>query len=123
VPLLHRWVGLLIGLTLITAPLGRAMAQSESGRPMACFEVTVTQARLSLTDVILLNRCSGETWLLVRAHKTDHLAPTTGSFVYRWRPIAIDRVEKATELPPHPIPAIGQPTAKCFVFDGRQFCE
>jgi hypothetical protein len=123
VALLHHWVGLLIGLTLITAPLGRAIAESEVGRPMACFEVTVTQARPSLTDAILLNRCSGETWLLVRTHKTDHLAPTTGGFVYRWRPIAIDWAEKAVPLSPQPLPTIAKPTAKCFVFDGRQFCE
>ena len=120
---LHRWPRFLISLTLISVPLDRAIAQSETERPaVACFEVTLAQTKPSLTDVMLLNRCSGETWLLVRTHKTDQL-PQTSGFVYRWRPIAIDRVEKATELPPRPIPAMPQPTAKCFVFDGRQFCE
>jgi hypothetical protein len=75
----------------------------------------VTQAKPSLADAILLNRCSGETWLLVRTHKADH--------VYRWRPIAIDRAEIAVPLSPPPVPTIAKPTAKCFVFDGRQFCE
>ena len=120
---LHRWARFLISLTLISVPLGRAIAQSETERPaVACFEVTLAQTKPSLTGVMLLNRCSGETWLLVRTHKTDQL-PQTSGFVYRWRPIAIDRVEKATELPPHPVPAIRLPTAKCFIFDGRQFCE
>jgi hypothetical protein len=124
VALLHRWAGLLISLTLVSVPLGRAVAQSEPERlAVACFEVTLTQTKPSLTDAILLNRCSGETWLLVRTHKTDHLPQTISGFAYRWRPIAIDRVEKAIELPPRPIPAIPQSTAKCFVFDGRQFCE
>ena len=120
---LHPWARFLISFTLISVPLARAIAQSETERPaVACFEVTLAQTKPSLTDVMLLNRCSGETWLLVRTHKTDQL-PQTSGFVYRWRPIAIDRVEKATERPPHSIPSIPQPTAKCFVFDGRQFCE
>ena len=120
---LHRWARFLISFTLVSVPLGRAIAQSETERPgVACFEVTTAQTKPSLTHVVLFNRCSGETWLLVRTHKTDQL-PQTSGFVYRWRPIAIDRVEKAAELPPHPIPPIRQPTAKCFVFDGRQFCE
>ena len=120
---LHRWARFLISLTLISAPLGRATAQSETERPtVACFEVTLTQAKPSLTDAILLNRCNGETWLLVRTHKTDQL-PQTSGFVYRWRPIAIDRVKEAIQPPPGPVPAIPEPTAKCFIFDGRQFCE
>jgi len=120
---LHRWPRFLISLTLISVPLDCTIAQSETERPaVACFEVTLAQTKPALADVLLLNRCSGETWLLVRTHKTDQL-PQTSGFVYRWRPIAIDRVEKATELPSHPIPPIRQPTAKCFVFDGRQFCE
>ena len=120
---LHRWARFLISSTLISVPLDRTIAQSETERPaVACFEVTLAQTKPSLTGVMLLNRCSGETWLLVRTHKTDQL-PQTSGFVYRWRPIAIDRVEKATELPPHPMPPMRQPTAKCFVFDGRQFCE
>lgn len=121
---LHRWARFLISLTLISVPLGRAIAQSETERPaVACFEVTLAQTKPSLTGVMLLNRCSGETWLLVRTHNTDQLSPTTSGFVYRWRPIAIDREEKANELPPRPILATPQLTAKCFVFDGRQFCE
>ena len=121
---LHRWPRFLISLTLISVPLDRTIAQSETERPaVACFEVTLAQTKPSLTDVMLLNRCSGETWLLVRTHKTDQLPQTTSGFAYRWRPIAIDRVEKANELPPRPIPATPQPTARCFVFDGRQFCE
>jgi hypothetical protein len=121
---LHLLARFLISLTLISVPLGRAIAQSEAERPtVACFEVTLRQAKPSLTDAILLNRCNGETWLLVRTHKTDQLLQTTSGFVYRWRPIAIDRVEKAIQLPPRPVPSIPKETAKCFVFDGRQFCE
>ena len=121
---LHRWPRFLISLTLISVPLDRTIAQAETERlAVACFEVTRTQTKPSLTDVMLLNRCSGETWLLVRTHKTDQFLQTSSGFVYRWRPIAIDRVKEAIQLPPRPVPAMPKPTAKCFIFDGRQFCE
>ena len=71
---LHRWARFLISFTLICVPLDRTIAQSETERPaVACFAVTLAQTKPSLTDVMLLNRCSGETWLLVRTHKTDQL--------------------------------------------------
>ena len=120
---LHRWARFLISFTLISAPLDRTIAQSETERlAVACFEVTLAQTKPSLTDVMLLNRCSGETWLLVRTHKTDQL-PQTSGFVYRWRPIAIDRAEEGNQVPPRPVPEIPKASAKCFIFDGRQFCE
>jgi hypothetical protein len=119
----HRSASFLIGLMLIGVPLGPAIAQSQTERPMgACFDVTPAQVKPSLTGVILLNRCNGGTWLLVRTHETDQHLQTSG-FVYRWRPIAIDRAEEAIQLPPGPVPEIPKARAKCFVFDGRQFCE
>jgi hypothetical protein len=35
----------------------------------------------------------------------------------------IDRAEEAIQLPSRPVPANPNARAKCFVFDGRQFCE
>ena len=119
---LHRWARFLISFTLISVPLDRTIAQAETERlAVACFEVTLAQTKPSLTGAMLLNRCSGETWLLVRTHKTNQFPQTTSG--YRWQPIAIDRVKEAIEPPPGPVPAIPKQTAKCFIFDGRQFCE
>jgi hypothetical protein len=119
----YRAASLLIGLMLIGVPLNRASAQTLTERPTgACFDITPAQARPSLTGVILLNRCNGETWLLVRTHETTQRLQTSG-FVYRWRPIAIDGVDEANQLQPRPVSEIPKARAKCFVFDGRQFCE
>jgi hypothetical protein len=53
-------------------------------------------------------------------------AAETGSVVYRWRPIALDRMETAAQFPSQPtsdVPQIPMASGKCFRFDGRQFCE
>jgi hypothetical protein len=119
----YRAASLLVGLMLIGITVGGASAQSRTERPTgACFDITPAQARPSLTCVILLNRCNGEAWLLVRTHETTQRLQTSG-FLYRWRPIAIDRAEEGNQVPPRPVPEIPNASAKCFIFDGRQFCE
>jgi len=120
---LHRSLGVLIGVALIGAPSDRAMAQSQPERPGgACFDVVPAQAKSSSTAAILVNRCSGETWVLVRTQETDQRVQT-GGFGYRWRPIAIDRAEAAVQPQRRPVTEPPKARAKCFVFDGRQFCE
>ena len=51
---LHPWARFLISFTLISVPLARAIAQSETERPaVACFEVTLAQTKPSLTGYAL----------------------------------------------------------------------
>jgi hypothetical protein len=123
---LQRSTAFLIALAL-AVPAGQAAAQSPQPAVQAgaCFEVVPAQARPYPTGPILLNRCSGQTWLLVRSYH-DGQDGGVGSLAYRWRPIATDDREAVlaparSERPAPRIPKAGR--GKCFVFDGRTFCE
>jgi hypothetical protein len=123
---LDRSVGFLIALILIGHPASRTAAQPWS-EPVAnaCFEVILPQARVYLRSIMLLNRCSGESWLLVRTQENDQRLHA-GRSIYRWRSIAIDKLEPAVQRlrwskiqGPDNLNVEG----KCFGFDGRLFCE
>jgi hypothetical protein len=118
----HRSVGLLISLALIGGTVDHALGQSQPESPTgACFDVIPAQAKSFPTAAILVNRCNGQTWLLVRTQTDQRLQ--TGGFAYRWRPITIERAEAAVQPARRPVPETPKARAKCFVFDGRQFCE
>ena len=117
-----RAAGIVMALTLIGLTGGQARAQAAPEAAVAtCFEVVRPQGRLRLTGPILLNRCSGESWVLVRTYAGDD------RLVYRWRPIAIERREAAfrpRSRPATEAPQVSRPSgSKCFIFDGRKFCE
>jgi hypothetical protein len=81
-------------------------ARAEAQASMTCFEVVPAQA--GVQPAILIDRCSGRTWQLVRrAHAGG----------YRWRALSRDGGHPA----PAAAPATGE--AKCFTFEGRKFCE
>ena len=110
-----RSAAFLVAVTLIGLVPGRAGAQAQDG----CFEVVAAQGNLA--GSILLNRCSGETWLLVKTNATEN-----GSSAYRWRPIAVEETGSApaptqAQVPVPPLPKMTG--GKCFTFDGRQFCD
>jgi hypothetical protein len=118
---------------------------SQSEAPSGiCF--TVVAAHGQAEGAILLNRCSGESWILIRNHQSVGNEIGSGQFEYRWDPIAIpDTQVKAnpSTSPKLPRPAsqkialnpsqrrpkarvlrpVSQNNAKCFTFQGRQFCE
>jgi hypothetical protein len=109
----ERSAAFLVAVTLIGLVPERAGAQLQDG----CFEVVAAQGNLAGT--ILLNRCSGETWLLVKTNATEN-----GSPVYRWRPVAVEETESAPAPAQAQAPPVPKTTrGKCFTFDGRQFCE
>ena len=120
------WYGrCLIAGALIGISAGGACAQA-SAPEAACFEVLVGPSETKPAGAILLNRCNGQTWLLVRTYEASR-----GSLIYRWSAIATDPASpKATTSAPAR-PPIGPPSAstpavtgdKCFVFQGRKFCE
>jgi hypothetical protein len=120
--------GCLAAVVLTGMAGGHALAQSSPPEATVggCFDVIRPLGR-STIGAILLNRCTGDSWLLVRTDESGRQHFRAGSVTYRWQPIAVDKTETAYRLPPRPstaAPQIPKPgTSKCFTFDGRQFCE
>ena len=55
---------------------------------------------------VMLDRCSGKTWLLIRIAIPNDQGEMTGDFTYRWAPILYgDREALLSSPPPAPKPA------------------
>jgi hypothetical protein len=92
--------------------------------PTPCYEMIPARPRIEPPAPMLVDKCSGRTWLLQRA----------GRGSYRWVAIvADDDMPKATDRPPtdnQPASKADNPSAekegdgtKCFTFNNRKFCE
>jgi hypothetical protein len=105
----------LLAAMVFSLPPGAAVAQSVPSQT-GCFEIVAARSESHPSGSILLNRCSGQTWMLVQAYPS----PAGGTAVYRWSAIASDATAE-------PRPSAGAPVAttsdKCFMFQGRRFCE
>jgi hypothetical protein len=84
--------------------------------------VEVIPAQPGAAPAILLDRCSGQTWQLVRSYAGRH------GVRYAWHPLlrqeaaAAPQKASAVAAPARPkAPAAGN--SKCFSFNGRTFCE
>jgi hypothetical protein len=76
----------------------------------ACFEaIVLPAARLDSTGILRINKCSGESWLLMKTSPQAH----PGREAYEWMPILV-----GSDAASHA--AVG---AKCFVFNNKQYCE
>jgi hypothetical protein len=113
-----RLVGYLLAATLVSNLVSGAIAQTpEVGEPTrACYEVIAGRVDSQSEGAILVNRCSGQTWILVRTR-----------LAYRWSPIATADTQVAASPPSPPKVHFPKPAAqnnsKCFTFQGRQYCE
>jgi hypothetical protein len=104
------WVALLAVLAVAPPP---AMAQSAPAT--ACFEMFPAETNAPPGMPLLINKCTGETYLLARV--PSKAKSSAGG--YRWVPIGVSdgKDEK-------PVPAAGPPAGrKCFSFEGRHFCQ
>ena len=125
-----RAMCLLIVALLIESPADDASAQPADAQASFCFNIITTRRTAQLDGAILLNQCTGQTWLLTR------MARQGGASGYRWNLLIADGLEINN---PSPRPAVRIPvparpntegpapmhprTEKCFTFQGRQFCE
>jgi hypothetical protein len=95
---------------------GAAIAQTASA---PCFELIPARARIEPPVPMLVDKCSGRTWMLVRS----------GRAAYRWAAIDTETEKpKATDRPaidtgPADKAAKDGSGAKCFTFNNRKFCE
>jgi hypothetical protein len=104
----------LVAAALVALPAGAAFAQSSTSQT-ACFEVVASASETQPAGAILLNRCTGQTWILVRTYQPS----ARGNPVYRWSAIAGD----AADPKPPPAAPVAATSDKCFIFQGRRFCE
>lgn len=89
-----------------------ALRAQEPGQGV-CFELHPAASAQPPHAPLLLNRCTGETFILVAGSSSKkRLAAPSG---YRWLPVSKGRA----------IPAVTAPAAgtKCFAYDGRKFCH
>jgi hypothetical protein len=116
-----RTASLAAGIAVLLALPGAAVAQTASA---PCYELIPARPRIEPPLPMLVDKCSGRTWLLMRA----------GRGTYRWASVDMDSdIPKATDRPPtddQPANKAETPPAnkdgdgkKCFTFNNRKFCE
>jgi len=108
---------------LAVAALLLAGANAQGAEPQsansACFELIPARPRIEPPAAMLVDKCSGRTWLLTRSRGA-----------YRWATIDMDSEKpKANDRPAldnQPAAQVdrkpGDPQ-KCFTFNNRKFCE
>ncbi len=111
-----RWF--VISLALVF-PASQARAQDEAAAPAsACFAVIEAKPGVLPAAPILVDRCSGQTFVLTKKRRSDPPA-------YAWVPIG--KVEAGTTTPARPARSAAssartQARANCFSYNGRTFC-
>jgi hypothetical protein len=132
----HRTACLVFAILAIELPATVATAQQPEPQPSLCFEIILARQIVQSERAFLLNRCTGQTWLLTRVDPVGARARRAGASGYRWSLLLAEGIEM-TKPPPRPearmpaamrpsteMPApVGPSTEKCFNFQGRQFCE
>ena len=121
-----RAMYLLFAVLLIESHADDALAQPADAPASFCFNIITTRRTAQFDGAILLNQCTGQTWLLTKRQG--------GASGYRWNLLIADGLEinnssprPEVRIPARPnmeTPAPMHPrTEKCFTFQGRQFCE
>jgi hypothetical protein len=69
------------------APDAPAAAQGAATRSDPCFDILSPGQGTSPDGMMLIDKCSGRTWLLIRIPIPDDKGNATTEFAYRWAPI------------------------------------
>jgi hypothetical protein len=110
---------LMIAALSIELPAAGASAQTDEAQAR-CFDIITLRNTAQPDGSILLNRCTGQTWLLSRNARRG------GVLGYRWNLLVADGGEiskPSLHLEPRMPAPVRPSTGKCFSFQGRQFCE
>ena len=96
----------------LAAPIN-VFAQGEATMPLVkpdatqpCYELVPMPTKEQPYGPLLLNRCTGATWLLVRSGLPDVAGKATNSFVFRWAPLGASSGESVLSFGPGPSPSI-----------------
>ena len=97
---------------------GQALAQPATA---PCFEIVPARSGIEPPVPMLVDKCSGRTWLLSRGgRRTGH--DRASPYGYRWTLIEAEQdVAKTTDK--LPAASADKRDSKCFTFNGRKFCE
>ncbi len=109
------------GIASAAILLGLPVAALAQTAASPCFELIPARPRIEPPAPMLVDKCSGRTWLLARP-------PRGGAF--RWIAINADEAEKpkatdrpATDTQPANKADKDGDGKKCFTFNNRKFCE
>jgi len=58
-----------------------------TARPEPCYNIASPGQGATPDGMVLIDRCSGKTWLLIRIQIPDDKGNPTSEFTYRWAPI------------------------------------
>ena len=91
------------------APDAGAATQPTAARGEPCFDILSPGQSGSPDGMILIDKCSGRTWMLIRIPIPDDNGNATTEFAYRWAPILYgDREALLSIATQKPAPVPGQ---------------
>jgi len=117
-------------LLIASVLAGPCFAQTPASVPptMSCFELFVPGPKMRPAAPLRFNRCTGESWMLVRESKA--LTRKAGTARFRWVLLEVEktatgdeRQNASTNVQPEPPRESKHRVEKCYTFAGRQFCE
>jgi hypothetical protein len=114
-----RFATLLTLSILVSFCVDRAVAQSAPLPAGSCFEIIAAQG--AVQPAILLDKCSGRTWQLVRRYSRSK--GRRAHVAYRWSPLSRGEVAARPAIPKPAVARRAPGNSKCFFFDNRKFCE
>ena len=86
------FAAIVLGLASFSPALGQAAKED-------CFQIVSPIPGNAQTNLIMLNRCSGASWMLVRGPTESKTSPL--DFTYRWMPLSVGHREpEFTRQPP-----------------------
>jgi hypothetical protein len=102
-------------LAMAAMPFVSANAALAQSAGAACFEVIPARPNIEPPTPIMVDKCSGRSWVLIRNGRN-----------YRWALIAteFERAKTADRAPVDGAAAAPESgSQKCFTFNNRKFCE
>jgi hypothetical protein len=107
-----RMIAFGLGAAVLIAA-GNADAQTAADTS-PCFHVIEGQANVPPGAPVLVDRCTGNTFVLVRAKG--------GATAYRWAPIGRSGEGETVAARPSSAVPRAKATANCFSYNGRSYC-
>jgi hypothetical protein len=99
----------LSSLAVVTSAAAQDKPNPPTPPTSACYDISQPQKDMVPFEPILVDHCTGSTWLLVRAPMPDAKGQDGGAYVYRWFPIAMESVEAQLHAAPLSSPVPGFP--------------
>ena len=90
--------GALIAVPLFALAASAQEATKENFTGL-CWEIYQGVNGVSPFNALMLNKCDGRTFILIRSNIADKQGRLTGSWVWRWAPLSIDQTEAVLSAP------------------------